>query len=351
MAGLIISDSEYSNQAVSDVLPFQEIFISFFFVSIGMLLDLGFFFEHPLLILAIAAAVMVMKAFVGFITTLSVGMPIRTAVLTGIALCQIGEFSFVLAKAGMENHIATTYYFELFLAVSIVSMALTPSLIEISPYIANACMVLPFPAKLKAGFYFISDDEKPLYKDHVIIIGYGFSGKNLARSLKEAEIPYIILDMDPDTVKIEKQKGEPIYFGDAVHDSVLRHANIKEARAVAVLINDPVASMRIVEKSKRLNPKSYLIVRTRFLIEMQPMYSLGADDVIPDEFGSSVEIFTRVLREYNKPHDFIEKIINDVRSEGYEMLRLLYKERKLFLDIGVRQTLQLKRIGSILMLR
>ena len=142
--------------------------------------------------------------------------------------------------------------------------------------------------------------------------------------------------MNPETVRSEQAKGEPIYYGDATHEAVLQHAKIKDARIVVVAINDPTATRRIAEIVRRLNPKVHLIVRTRYLQEMKPLYELGADEVIPEEFETSVEIFTRVLSKYLIPRDEIEKFVTEVRSGGYEMFRSLSKASASFSDLKLQ---------------
>lgn len=329
LAGLIISESEYRHEAIGDITPFQDIFTSFFFVSIGMLLDLEFVTKHFLLILVLTAGILLLKSSVAGIITLVLGMPLRTAVLTGLALSQIGEFSFVLAKSGIAQGLGTEFHYQLFLSVALLTMAVTPTLIHLGPKLAHLMMSLPFSTKLKTG---LESPQPHRYTNHVIIIGFGLSGRNVAQSCKIAGIPYVILEMNPDTVKLEREKGEPIYFGDASHDSLLHHVNIKEALSLAILINDFSASMRIVRRARYLNPHLYIIIRIRYLQEMKILYDLGADDVIPDDFGSSVEIFMRVLKKYHIPSQGIEQIVADLR-EGYELLRLQHKEPSLLQEI------------------
>ncbi len=262
------------------------------------------------------------------------GMPLRAVAMAGIALCQIGEFSLVLAKAGSGYDLASEYQYQLFLAVSLLTMALTPTLMALSPYIAEFLLRLPFPVRLKSGLRPMQEAHKKI-QDHIVIVGYGLSGIHLAHSAKEGKIPYAILDMNAEIVKHEKQKGEPIHFGDATHESVLHHVNVGEAKVVAVVINDSHSASRIVEMARRLNPKAYILVRTRYLREMKLMYQVGADEVIPDEFGSSIEIFTRVLRKYQIPNQEVEKIVSAMRFEGYEMLRVLFKEPTTLSDLQI----------------
>lgn len=334
LAGLIVSESEYSHEAIGDIIPFQDIFTSFFFVSMGMLLDIEFLFEYPLLVLFITIGVILVKSLIVAGVTLLLGMPLRTAILAGFALCQIGEFSFVVAKSGIEYEIATDYHYQLFLAVSLMTMSITPTLIAISPKLASLVTKIPLPPTLKFGLKPIQQQDANVLTDHVIIIGMGMCGKSLSRAAREAGIIYTILDMNPERVRLEKQRGEPIHFGDATHEAVLKHANIQTAKVVALAINDPIAAMRIVKKVRKVNPSVYLVVRTSFVEEVKMMYQAGADDVIPDEFGSSIEIFTRVLKKYDVLIDDIAQYIKDQRSENYEILRMLYREPTMFSDIN-----------------
>jgi monovalent cation:H+ antiporter-2, CPA2 family len=326
VAGLIISESEYSSEAVGEVIPFKDIFTSFFFVSIGMLLDLHFVIQQPLIIILSAIGVLCLKSFIASLSAVILGMPIRTAVLTGIALSQVGEFSFVLAKSGIDHGLANDYRYQLFLSVSLLTMVISPLLIIWAHYVARLVSLLPFPPKIKTGLALTKESTISELKNHIIIVGFGLSGKSLARCAKEADIDYVILEMNPEKVKQEKVKREPIYFGDATHSSVLHHVNIRKAQAVAVVVNDPLASLHIVKLARELNPDVYIIVRTHHLQEVHPMFHAGANDVVPDEFGTSVEIFTRVLRTFQLPPGKIEDLISELRVEGYEQLYLLGRE-------------------------
>jgi CPA2 family monovalent cation:H+ antiporter-2 len=321
LAGLIISESEYSNEAISNIFPFQALFISFFFVSVGMLLNLDFVFHQPWIILALAIVVLVLKMLTGGLATIILGLPIRTAVLVGVALSQIGEFSFVLAKTGVTHGLGSDYYYQFFLATSLLTLIISPILINLSPRIASWISLLPLPEKLRTGLRGEMVGEKKKLQNHVIIIGFGISGRNLARSCKLAGIPYTILEMNPDTVREQKKQGEPIQFGDATHVSILEHVHIQEAKAIAILVNDPIAARRIVKISRESNSALYIIVRARYVQEMSLMNKLGADEAIPDDFGTSVEIFSRVLRQYHVPDEEINAFITEIRADGYEMLR------------------------------
>jgi len=321
LAGLIISESEYGHEALSNVLPFRDVFTSFFFISIGMLLNIGFLFEQSVLILLIAFGVLIIKSIIAGLAAILLGLPLRTSILVGLALCQVGEFSFILSETGIEHGLLDENSYQMFLAVSVLTMLVTPFIVLFSPRLADLILWLPIPNKLRLGFSPVLKTIVKTEKDHLIIIGFGLNGRNIARAARTAGIPYVIIEINPDTVKSERAKGEPIYYGDATRETILKHANIKDARIVVSVVNDPVATRRIVELARRLNPEVYLVSRTRYVNEVKPLYELGADEVVPEEFETSIEIFTRVLEKYLIPRDNIEGLIAEVRSDGYKMFR------------------------------
>jgi CPA2 family monovalent cation:H+ antiporter-2 len=339
LAGLILSESEYSGQVLGNILPFRDVFTSFFFISIGMLLDVGFLLQRPGLIAVIALCVLSLKAIIAGFTAVLLGFPLRTTILVGLALSQIGEFSFILSRSGIENGLLPSTTYQVFLVVSVITMAATPFLLALGPHAADLALRVPLPRRLKAGLYFApsitSTETKIHQKDHLIIVGFGLNGRNVARSARAVGIPYVIIEMNPETVRTEKSKGEPIYFGDAIQEAVLTYARVKDARVLVVVISDPTATRRIIEIARRLNPMLYIIARTRFVQEMKHLYELGANEVIPEEFETSVEIFTRVLGKYLIPRDEIEKFTTEVRADGYEMLRSLPKESASFSDLKI----------------
>ena len=333
LAGLIISETEYSHQALGNILPFRDVFTTFFFISIGMMLDVGFLLEKPVSILLIVLGIFGLKAIIAGLVTILLGFPLRTGIFVGCSLGQIGEFSFILSRVGVEYGLFAGNIYQMFLSVSVLSMAATPFIIAMCPNLSNIILRLPLPKKLISGLYPVSEIKVEEKKHHLIIIGFGVNGGNLARAAKVAGIPYAIIEMNPETVRSEKAKGEPIYYGDATREAVLNYANAKEAKIVVVAINDPTATRKITEVIRSLNPEARLIVRTRYLQEMKPLYELGADEVIPEEFETSVEIFTRVLTRYLIPRDTIERLVSEVRADGYEMFRSLSKESASFSDL------------------
>ncbi|MEI8365145.1 MAG: cation:proton antiporter [Parachlamydiaceae bacterium] len=324
LAGLVISESEYCDEAVGNVLPFQEIFTSFFFVSMGMLLDVGFVLQQPFLIFGLAALVLLLKTCIAGGSALILGMPLGSAVLAGVAMSQVGEFSFILAHTGSTEGLLSDYGYQLFLAVALLTMGVTPTLMQLSHSLVHRLSKLDLPVRLVAGSNYTSTvgQSSGELQDHIIIVGFGLRGQHLARAAKTTGLPYVVLELNSDVVNQARKDGIPIRYGDPSHATVLSNAGIKKAKTLAVLINDPAASARIIRMAKDLNPDVYIVARTRYFHDVQHLFKIGADDVIPDEFGSSLEIFTRVLQKANIPHDSLMNCINEMRSEGYEALRL-----------------------------
>ena len=322
LAGLIVSESGYSHQTLDTILPLRDVFTSFFFISIGMLLDINYFYAHTGLIILFVTGILVIKAISAGMASLLIGYPLRVAILIGLSLSQVGEFSFVLSKTGLMYGFLSGDFFQLFLCISVLTMVVTPFVIAVAPRLAGYILKLPLPQRFKLVKYpQINNKEVYSRNDHLVIIGYGFNGKNLAQAARMAGIPYAIIEMNPEIVKDAQTKNEPIYYGDAVHESILRSLNIEEARIVVVAISDPVTTRRITRTIREISPKVHIIVRTRYTRELNPLFELGANEVIPEEFETSVEIFTRVLTKYLIPRDEIEAFIADVRSQCYEMLR------------------------------
>lgn len=321
LAGLAISESEYSHHAFGNILPFRDIFAAFFFVSIGMLLDLHFLFTHPLLVLLIVLAVILAKTVIAGSVAFLLGFPFKTTVIIGLILSQIGEFSFILSKIGLEYDLLSDYYYQLFLAVTIVSMGLTPFIIMGASPLADLLLKLPLPRKLVTGLRPIGEPETQSLNKHLIIAGMGLNGHNISRAAQIAGIPYLIIDLNAEIVYEQQKKGEPVLYGDASRIATLEYAKVEQAEVLVVAMGSAANTYKIVSGARRLNPKLYIIVRTRYLEDMQDLYKAGANEVIPEEFETAVEIFSRILNKYLVPRNEIEKLVSEVRSGGYEVFR------------------------------
>ena len=325
IAGLVISESEFRHQIVADILPLRDCFSGIFFISIGMLLNLDFLMRDIFTALLNLILIVGIKGVVVFVVFWGLFRSLRLGVVLGLSLAQIGEFSFILAKAGRGYGLLTSTGEQTFLAASILSMIATPFLIQ---WVHRLAFGLETIVGALSDRQPSEEEAEGSTTQHVIVVGYGLNGQNLTRVLKEVSIPYRILEMDPDLVSQARAAGEPISFGDGTRPEVLEKVGIAQARILVIAISDPVATARVVSQTRRLRPDLYLVVRTRYVAEIDHLYSLGANQVIPEEFETSVEIFARVLQEYHIPRNVISLQVDLIRKEHYGTLRGLRLQGK-----------------------
>ena len=328
-AGLIISESDYSHQATANIQPFREIFISFFFVSIGMLLNLQFFVANILMIVLLTTSVIILKALIVALTVYILKYPPRIIIISALSIFQVGEFAFLLSTSGLMHGLLSETVYQYFLAISIISMGVTPFAMAYASRISDILLKSLLPkgirTRLERMTFSKTKTEQGHEKreNHLVIIGYGINGENLAKAAKEADIPYVIIELDPAMISKARKRGEPIVFGDASNETILKHIGIQRSRVVVVAISDAKTTKRIVSQIRTFTDTTYIIVRTRYVKEIEENLKLGADEVIPEEFETSVEIFARVLKKYLVPSDEIQAFINHIREGNYEMLRNL----------------------------
>jgi CPA2 family monovalent cation:H+ antiporter-2 len=318
LAGLVISESEYGLQALSDILPFRDAFSGIFFTSVGMLLDIDFVLQSLVLVLGVTLFVIVLKAVIVTLVTLTLRRSLAVSLVSGLGLAQVGEFSFVLASVGRPLGLFAVNDYQMFLAASVLSMLLAPLLIAISPKLAQG--VVGRLGRSTLGLFSTLEDEEEL-RDHAIIVGYGISGKHLTRVLHAAQIPYVVLDQNGQQVQRARAEGIRIRFGDGTRREVLEHVGIGQARVVVFAIASPNDEKRGVAMTRHLNPSVRIVVRTRYVLSIDELMRLGATEVVVEEFEASLELFARVLEFYEIPTNVIHHELELVRSEHYGLLR------------------------------
>lgn len=319
LVGLIISESEYGLRALSDILPFRDAFSGIFFISVGMLLDVHVFVRELPTVLGAAIGIVVVKAIVIVAVVRSVRRGWRVGFLSAFALSQVGEFSFVVAGAALPLGLLTANGYQIFLGASIVTMIATPFLIGISERWTERLL----RNRPQATMEFSTREVravKPL-QDHVVIVGYGLNGRNLARALRSAGISYVALEEQGALVRKARLDHEPVLFGDGARAEVLERVGVKRARVVVFAIASLADSRRGVAAAHHLNPQAHIVARTRYVAEIDELRRLGADEVVPEEFETSLEIFARVLRRYQVAPSRIRDAVEEARSDHYELLR------------------------------
>jgi CPA2 family monovalent cation:H+ antiporter-2 len=320
LAGMVISESVYVHEIAAQIFPFRDVFNGVFFISVGMLLDLPFLAHHLPMILLVSVAVVAAKALCAGAAIRTLNYPWRVSVIGAIGLAQIGEFSFLLMSEGFRDGLVGTETYQYLLATAILTMVATPFLMRAAPWAGRV-----FVRRLVR----VPEPEDPAeetagagqVENHVIIAGYGMNGKNLARVLRSTHVPYVVVDLNDALVRGGREAGEPIFYGDVNNPEILDRIGADRARMLVLAISDPMATRRAVAVARRASPRLVILVRTRYVADVDDLIALGANAVIPEEFETSVEIFSRVLREYHVPDHIVSQQEELIRSGTYRMLR------------------------------
>lgn len=321
LGGLMISRSEYSEDAFSHLIPFKDTFTSFFFVSVGMLLNLNFVLENIPVILATVLLVILIKAFVAGGTAFSLGHTFRGTVVVGLGLAQIGEFSFILAKAGQTYQILSEYNYQLFLAVTILSMAVSPFLIMVSKPLASQLLKLPIPPLLVRGLFPLQEIEVPAMQNHIVFIGKDSRSLNLSRMASRMKLPYVSIVFDPASARERQLKGEMVIYGDAMNEPILQKAHVETSDIVVISIGDAITALGVIERVRAINKHAYIMVRSKHVSDIEDLYKMGANQVIPEEFETAIELFERILKQLLIPKSEIETAISLIRADNYGIFR------------------------------
>jgi CPA2 family monovalent cation:H+ antiporter-2 len=327
IAGLIISNTEYSHQTLGYIQPFQDVFMSIFLISIGLMIDVQYFIYNIIWIILFAIVILLVKFIATFLTGRILKLPVRTIIAISILLSQIGEFSFVLAGEGIKYGLLNNEIFTMFLAVSIITMSATPFLQKLTPKLITLFKKIP-RFNIEEELTIINHEEhfEEELEDHVVIVGFGVNGKNIARACHHFNIPYVVVDMNPLIVEKEKALGIPIIYGNAANESVLKELKINSAKCIVIATNTYESTYQTVDSARRLNPEIHIIVRTRYVKNVDELYDLGADEVIPEEFETSIVMFSKVMDYYNNDVDEILETIENLRSDNYDTFRCVSPE-------------------------
>lgn len=327
IAGLLISNTEYSHQTLGYVQPFQDVFMSLFFISIGLMVNLHLFLYNMWIIIILSAIILIINFTATLITGMVLKLPTKVSITIAILLSQIGEFSFVLASEGMKYGLMTSRFFSIFLGVSILTMSLTPFLQKMTPKIIK---------QFRKINYFQVDNElktlpeefeevKPI-EDHVILVGLGRVGKQMTKACNQFNVPILAVDMNPIVVEQQQELGVPIIYGNASNESVLKELRVTSAQCIVISASTYEGTLKTIDTARRLNPDIHIIVRTKYLKNIEEVIDAGADEVIPKEFETSILMFTRIMDYYQKDMDEIADAVNNLRSDNYDAFRSVSSE-------------------------
>lgn len=319
LAGLALAETDSSHQVLSDIIPFRDVFLAVFFISIGMLVDIRILLSNWEAVLIGVLLLSLAKIIAGTLAGLAASYPLRTALMAGLITFQVGEFSFILLEQAVSEGALPVATYQLALSVVAITMMLTPLVFARARGIAERLAGWLG----QDGASRLSEDRERTanLEGHVIIAGYGLSGRNVARTLRELRIPHIHVETNGEAVHRARQSGEIIIHGDATAPIVLEGAGIHRARALVLAINDPAALARAIPTAREQNPELYILARSRYVADIDELQQLGADDVITDEFGAGLELAAFLLQRFKVSEGRVLKLLSGLRTEHHQRFR------------------------------
>lgn len=327
LAGLLLAGSELRDLIAGDLLPMRDVLASVFFVAIGMSFDPAVVLARPALVAASTAGLVLVKLVLAFLALRAGGVPGRVACAAALTLAQVGEFSFVLAQSGAAHGLLGAGASQAFVTGAVFSLLLTPFVVPRAPQWALALdRVLTrgrAPARDGETEPAAAAGEGPARPraHHVVIAGFGLNGQNVARVLRSVRLPHLVVDLDPDAVALGHGLGSPVLVGDIGNALVQREAGVPRAKVLVLALSDPTATRHACRLARSLSSELFIVVRTRYVDEIDQLYAAGANQVIPEEFETSIEIFTAVMRELHVPNNVVQAQITLLRQERYGLLR------------------------------
>lgn len=314
LGGLVVADTEYQHRAMGDIIPLRDVFMSVFFISLGMLFDIRLVISNPAMILLLLVCFTMGKAIIATVAAVAMSFPPRAAWLAGVGLAQFGEFGFVVLRLGESAGLVASDTTGPLLAAGIISMFLAPVLIRVGPHITAGEKILePLTRLLGVQSAEQLEAESP-EQEHVVVVGYGTAGQMVGSTLTACEVPWVALELNAETVRKARSVGESVYYADGTSVEALDHANIEGAQAAVVLINDPQAAARVVDTIKRVAANVPLLIRTRYKTERERLLAIGASDVVSEEIEASIEVLARLLRQLKVPRNLIDDRIREART-------------------------------------
>jgi CPA2 family monovalent cation:H+ antiporter-2 len=317
LAGLMVSESGFDSQVLSEVIPLRDLFASLFFVSVGMLVDPDYVIHHAWVVLALVVTLVLGKMLIIGGALLAAGANYRTTTYTAILLAQMGEFSFVLAGVGFADGIIGDDQYALILAVALGSILVSPALLQLGPVFVGWSKRLPGVQAKEAAEV---GEEPPAseHANHVVLCGYGRVGAVLGDVLSHHRFPFTVIEINPATVRELRDRGVPAYYGDAGSDALLQRAGIQDSSVLVVTVSDLLASRAAIRRARELNPGITIITRAISRNEVQVLKEAGADRIIQPEFEAGLELVDYMLEVLGMPVEDVATIVAARRLSLYQ---------------------------------
>ena len=321
IAGLLLADTDYSHRAVTDVIPLRDTFTSIFFISLGMLFNPMAFADEPVRVTLIVIGLLLGKGIIASLSAVAMRYPARAAWEVGISLAQFGEFGFIVLTLGLDAGLATDAEVETIVSAGVLSMVLSRLAMEFAPRLrAGEALLRPLERLMRTPGIDEPEPEHRTLTDHVVVVGYGVAGRLLVRSLADAGVPHLVLELNAERVREAREQGAPIYYGDITSPEALYYAQVPYAKALVLLINDPNAARRAVAAARVVCPVTPIFVRTRYVADSPELRALGADVVVAEELESGTEMAAHVLHQTGLPElevrTFVAQALDEMAHDG-----------------------------------
>lgn len=335
LAGMMLGESQYKYQLEADIRPFRDILMGLFFVTVGMQLDINVLWSNFFTIVLGVIGLMIIKVVMVRVAASFVKTNPLDAWSAGIKLCQIGEFSFVIAALATTYGVLTTGQSSLIVSMGVLSMALTPWLMNNSLVLAKR--IVANKSEDNAHNTLMVDND---LTNHVVICGFGRVGQSVARMLKMEGIAFIAIDMDPVRVHESRNAGEPVLFGDASQKDILSSANVEKAKLILVTFDQPDKAKQVISGTHQIDNTADVMVRTKRDYQLESLYSAGANQVVPELQEGSLMLISQVLHYAGVPMSRILKRVRAERKGRYDHLHGFYPGETTEISYGTEDKLE-----------
>ena len=316
LAGMIVADTDFRHRAMGDILPLRDVFVSFFFVSLGMFFDFQLLAEKPLEVGLLLLAFIGGKGLIAILAASFMRFPPRAAWLAGVGLAQFGEFGFIILQLAIQEGVVIESEIGTLLNAGILSMFLTPLLVYKAPHFTAGERALdPLAKLLRARSAEELEDRTVGHSDHVVVIGYGLAGRLLTNSLSRLKIEAVALEMNSDNVELGRKLGDPVYYADATSEEALGHAHVESCRAIVIMINDNQAIERVISTIARMKVEAPVFVRTQYMRGSEKLSQELPVNIVASEVEGGLEILSLVLNQLQIPRNLIIREVDQAREE------------------------------------
>jgi len=312
VAGIVLSESEFSHQALSDVIPLRDIFGLLFFVTVGMLFDPRFVWEHAGQIALVTLLIIIGKAFILGLLARAFGYANMAPWIIGLGLSQIGEFSFVLARSGVSAGLLSSTTYGLGLTCTILTMALSPLVSGTAIPLGRAWQRWRKPVRPTPAI----ELPREALEDHVVVAGYGRSGRAVARALRAGAIPFVVVELDYSIFTRAVADGMPSVWGDITRVEVLGAVHISRARILVVTVPDRGSVQLTVVHARRIHPSLAVVARAVRETDVAELRALGVTATVQPEFEGGVEMLRQTLIHCGRDGD-ASRLMAELRDSLY----------------------------------